>query len=133
MTFLTEKLFGNFKPRKSPHKKREAKARDKRLGMDRAHVANVARLPSCISGQRPCDAHHLRVKAERGIGLRATDRWCVPLLRSEHDEVHKVGSRKEEAWFTARGIACYELANALWQNRGNLGAMERIVEAHRRS
>ena len=107
----------NFKPPRSPHKKREPKARDRREGMDPKHVANVAKLRSCISGKTPCEPHHLRVAQERGVGLKATDRWCVPLTREEHNEVHRLGSRKEEQWFVKRGVACYALAYALWANK----------------
>ena len=132
MTFLSDKILGNFRPPKNPNRKREPKARDKRSGMDPKHLANIRKLPSCISGMRPCEAHHLRVKNERGIGLKATDKWAVPLTPEEHREVHRVGSRKEEDWFAVRGIdTCYALATALWFSRGNLEAMERVIEAHR--
>ena len=132
MIFLGPKLIGNFKPRKNPNKKLEPKAASKRPGMDRAHLAMIRTLPSCISGRQPCDPHHLRVKGERGVGLKATDKWAVPLTRDEHDEVHKVGSRKEEAWFAARGISnCYELASALWAAGKSRDLMLRVLEAHR--
>jgi hypothetical protein len=119
-----------FKKLINPNKKRKEKSADKRAGMDPKHIENVNKLPSCISGLKPCDAHHLRIHNERGVGLRATDRWCVPLTRQEHMEVHRVGSKKEEEWFLARGIACYELANALWNAKGDLDAMRLIVMTH---
>ena len=135
MTFLTGKIYGNFKPRKTPNKERKVKAAARRPGMDVDHLTNIRKLSSSVSGRRPCQAHHLRIKAERGVALRATDRWAVPLTEGEHtrdaDCVHSVGSRKEEAWFAARGVDCYSLANALWNARGDLETMERIVEAHR--
>ena len=121
----------NFKPPRSPHKKRKEKARDRRPGMDPKHLANVRTLPSCISGRKPCDPHHLKIKGERGVGLKATDRWAVPLTRDEHVDVEKLASKREEAWFTARGIACYELAAALWSNRHNVETMAAVLEAHR--
>jgi len=92
----------------------------------------IRQLPSCISGKKPCDPHHLRVSNERGVGLKATDRWAIPLTRDEHEEIHTVGSKKEEDWLLARGIDCYSLANALWQNTGNLKTMENIVWTHLR-
>ena len=64
------------------------------------------------------------------MGLKATDRWAVPLTRDEHEECHTVGSRKEEDWFLARGVDCFALANALWQQTGDLQRMTKIVEAH---
>lgn len=99
--------------------------------MSPAHLECIRQLPSCLSGKRPCDPHHLRVSNERGVGLKATDRWAVPLTRDEHEECHRVGSRVEEAWFLNRGIDVYSLANALWQATGNLGLMRKVLEAHR--
>lgn len=98
--------------------------------MSPAHLALIRKLPSCLSGKKPCDPHHLRVANERGIGLKATDRWAVPMTRAEHEEVHRVGSRKEEEWFLARGVDIYSLANGLWQQSGDLERMLRVMEAH---
>ena len=121
----------HFKKSKNPNRKHGPKASQRRPGMDPNHVKMVATLPSCISGKYPCDAQHLRIRAERGVALRATDRWCVPLTREEHNECHKLGSKREEAWFLKQGIAPYELANALWGARGFKDMMLRIIEAHR--
>ena len=99
--------------------------------MSPSHLALIRQLPSCLSWRTPCDPHHLRVLGERGIGLRATDRWAVPLTRDEHDDVHRVGSRKEEDWFLARNLDIYSLANGLWQQTGDLARMLRVMEAHR--
>jgi hypothetical protein len=99
--------------------------------MSPAHLALIRQLPSCLSGKGPpCDPHHLRVPSERGVGLKATDRWAVPLTRVEHEECHTVGSRKEELWFIARGCDVYSLANGLWQQTGDLERMLRVLEAH---
>jgi hypothetical protein len=126
MNYLGPKILGNFRTKS----KRRPRARDRREGMSREHVRLVAMLPSCISGLRPCDPHHLRVKEERGVGLRATDRWCVPLTREEHRLVHTVGSRKEEEWFQQRGVDPRALATLLWNATGDLVRMSEIVEEH---
>jgi hypothetical protein len=63
--------------------------------------------------------------------MRATDRWAVPLLRHEHDELHRISSRLEESWFKERGVDdVVELANALWVNTGDLDRMLRVMQAH---
>jgi hypothetical protein len=63
--------------------------------------------------------------------MRATDRWAVPLLRIEHDELHRISSRLEEAWFRERGVDdVIELANALWKGTGDLERMWRVMQAH---
>jgi len=137
MTYLGEKVVGNFKPPKNPNKKREPKARDRRPGMSKEHLKLIGQLPSCVSGKRPCTAHHLQVKNERGASLKATDRWAVPLTEDEHlfgkDCVHSVGSRQEVAWFKKHGIENpYELASALWKASPDLETMTKIIEAHLR-
>jgi hypothetical protein len=52
---------------------------------------------------------------ERGVGMKATDRWAVPLTPAEHYNVHRIGSQLEAKWFAMRGIYCYALAFSLWQ------------------
>lgn len=127
MNYLGNKVWGNFR---RPTKKRK-RARDKREGMSKEHVRLVAQLPSCISGLGPCDPHHLRsIKEERGVGLRATDRWCVPLTREEHRQVHTIGSREEVGWFLDRGVDSRALARALWDASGDLELMEQIVREY---
>jgi hypothetical protein len=55
----------------------------------------------------------------------------VPLLRFEHDDVHGLSSRLEDAWFRERGIDdVIELASALWINTGDLERMWRVQQAH---
>jgi hypothetical protein len=53
------------------------------------------------------DPHHLKsgpAKAERGMGMKATDRWLAPLCRICHSAVERIGSRREFEWFAANGI-----------------------------
>lgn len=132
MNYLGPKQYGNFKEPKNPNKKREQKAAEKRPGMSPEHLAKIRQLPSCISGKGPCDPHHLLIKRERGVGLRATDRWTVPLTRHEHDELHRKvhNEKQEEAWFKERGIDCYELADALWHSNHDLESMQKVFVAH---
>lgn len=100
--------------------------------MDKKHLANIRLLPSVLSHREPCEPHHLRIKQERGVGLKATDRWAIPLTHEEHMAVHMVGSKREEEWFAAKGIACYAIAYSLWANRGDLEAMRKIILTCRR-
>lgn len=119
-----------FKPPRTPNKPKKESAASKRPGMDPKHVSDVGKLPSCISGRKPCDPHHLKIKKERGVGLKATDRWCVPLTREEHDDVQPRNQTQELAWFKKRGIDPYALANALWFNKGDIKTMQKVVETH---
>ncbi len=101
---------------------------DRKSFMDKKHLANIRKLPSCVSGNTMhIEAHHLRIAEERGVGMKATDRWAVPLTIMEHRQVHEFGSRREGEWFANRGVDCIDLANRLWEARGDLDAMRRIV------
>lgn len=119
-----------FKTPRNPNKKRERKARDGRPGMSAKYLTQIRRLPSCVSWGFPVQAHHLRIKGERGVGMKATDKWALPLTFEEHAEIHRIGSRKEEEWFKARGIACYQLAEALWAQNHSVESMYRVLLAH---
>ena len=110
------------------------KWRNKRPGMSEEHLALIRKLPCTVCHVRPCDAHHLKSNAarlERGMSLRATDRWAVPLCRFHHEDLERIGSRNEESWFGSRGINACELALALWNSTGELSRMALILIAHK--
>lgn len=123
------------KPGGPRQKTKQSGFRDKRDGMDEAHLANVRKCPCCVCLKMPAgEAHHLQSSGERGMSLRATDQWAVPLCFKHHtgdDGVHRVASRREPEWFGERGIDAVWLAKALWNSRGDLAAMTKIVLAHR--
>lgn len=115
-------------------KKVKPSSAERREGNCKKHLALIRKLPCCVTGKRgPNDPHHLKegLAHERGIGRKATDRWAVPLCRTKHEEVERIGSRNEQAWFQKHGIAdSLELAAALWRNTGDLERMQRVLEAH---
>lgn len=57
-------------------------------------------LPSCLSGERPVDACHIRYgdhaygKRETGMSERADDVWTLPLTRAEHMAQHAMSERE---------------------------------------
>ena len=104
---MTE-VITNFKPDRTPRNEK--------------HLKRVRAMPSCISGSRPCEAHHLTggpAASERGVSMRASDRWVVPLTHEEHMDLHTFGSRLEREWFANRGVDCYDLAEKLWARRNS--------------
>lgn len=114
-------------------RKAKSSAAEKREGNSKRHLELIRKLPCCVTGKRPVDCHHLKegLAHERGIGRKATDRWAVPLSRSKHEEVERVGSRNEWAWFKKHGIEDpLELAAALWRVTGDLDRMKRVLQAH---
>jgi hypothetical protein len=105
---------------------------DRTASMSAKHLAMIRLLPSCISGRKPCQAHHLQVSTERGVGMRATDKWAVPLTPDEHFDLHTLGSRLEREWFGNRGVDDpYAMALALWEGTGDHERMCRIIARFR--
>ena len=79
---------------------------------DKAHLRFVAKQPCLVCGRQPCDAHHLRFAQSRGLGLKVSDEFTVPLCRSHHRELHRTG--KESDWWAKAGLEPITLARKLW-------------------
>jgi hypothetical protein len=79
---------------------------------DKAHLRFVAKKPCLICGRQPSDAHHLRFAQPRGLGLKVSDEFTVPLCRAHHREVHRAGI--ELNWWRAAGINATSIARELW-------------------
>jgi len=77
------------------------------------HLRCVATQPCVICGRQPSHAHHLRHAQPRGVGLKVSDEFTVPLCAIHHNEVHRVG--KEETWWRERNIEPLAIARKLWQ------------------
>lgn len=108
--------------------------RSSRPGMSEDHLSLIRQLPCCRCGSSPpSDPHHLKsgLSGERGMALKATDRWTVPLCRSCHDELERLGTRRERDWFESFGIVPHYLAEGLWKMSGNLERMRLVIQAHK--
>ena len=98
--------------RSSPH-------RQKCFGAVRGETAQ-RQAASTLRGQtalprlrrQPCDAHHLRFAQSRGLGLKVSDEFAVPLCRAHHRELHRAG--KEIDWWGRTGIEPIDIARRLW-------------------
>lgn len=107
--------------------------RDKREGMSAKHLVLIRQLPCSLCPSTGVDPHHLKSLAaakERGVGLKATDKWTVPLCRFHHSDIERLGSRREVAWFMDHGIDPHALAHGLWLATGDLGRMLSVLRAH---
>jgi len=57
-------------------------------------------LPSCLTGERPVDAAHVRygdlayAKRETGAGEKPDDMWTLPLTRRQHEQQHGMDERQ---------------------------------------
>jgi hypothetical protein len=79
---------------------------------DKAHLKFVASQPCLICGRCPADAHHLRFAQPRGMGLKVSDEFTVPLCRIHHRDNHSSGN--EVAWWERRAIDPLATSRMLW-------------------
>jgi Rad52/22 family double-strand break repair protein len=87
-------------------------AEPKRL-RDKAHLKFVASQPCLICGRQPSDPHHLRFAQLRGIGLKVSDEFTVPLCRGHHRQLHQAGN--EVTWWQNLQIDALAIAKDLWK------------------
>jgi hypothetical protein len=92
---------------------------------DKAHLRFVAKQPCLVCGRQPCDAHHLRFAQSRGLGLKVSDEFTVPLCRAHHRELHRTG--KESDWWTKAGVEPISLARKLWLETHPLAASADVL------
>lgn len=135
-----EFVIGNFKPTKSQRHKakkaRPAERRERREGNSDQHRKLIQTLPCCVPGCGVvgCHPHHLKhgpAAEERGTGMKATDRWLVPLCSFHHMygvEIDGRTKRTEAKWFRDHGVTePIELAASLFAASPDRGRMVRIV------
>jgi hypothetical protein len=79
---------------------------------DKIHLRFVAKQPCLVCGRQPCDPHHPRFAQPRGLGLKVSDEFTVPLCRGHHRELHRAGD--EVDWWTRTGIEPIDSARRLW-------------------
>jgi hypothetical protein len=108
----------------------------KREGNSEEHLAAIRKLPCLVTGKTPCgQVHHLKSNEagkERGAGMRATDKWGVPLSFEAHIlGVETRGSREEINWFKAQGVDnVHAVAKALWEASPDFDSMYRVILEH---
>ncbi len=86
---------------------------------DKAHLKFVASQPCLVCGRSPADAHHLRFTQRRGMGLKVSDEFTVPLCRVHHRDLHSCGN--EIAWWKKRSIDPVAMSQALWDSTRRIG------------
>lgn len=136
MGYLGEKRLANFRKVRTegPTKHKNSEAYKDRPGMSEAHLALVRKMPCAICLRTPGgDPHHLKsVPGTRGAGIRAEDKWSVPLCRTDHEIIERAGTRNEVAKFKECGIDnVHLLAADLWKITGDLPKMIKVLMAHR--
>jgi hypothetical protein len=54
----------------------------------------------------------LRFAQSRGLGLKVSDEFTVPLCRGHHRELHRAGN--EASWWATTGVDAIGMARTLW-------------------
>jgi len=78
----------------------------------KAHLVMVAGKPCAVCEATPCHAHHVTYAQPRGLSLKVSDEYTVPLCVAHHNEVHASG--KEASWWRSQRIDPLILARRLW-------------------
>ncbi len=77
------------------------------------HLRFVASQPCPICGRSPSHAHHVRYAQSKGLSLKVSDEFTVPLCVIHHHQIHTTG--KEREWWQEHNVDPLKIANALWQ------------------
>jgi recombination DNA repair RAD52 pathway protein len=77
------------------------------------HLRFVAQQPCLICGRKPSQAHHVRFAQQRGLGLKVSDEFTVPLCATHHSENHRTGD--ERRWWQEHKIDPHKVARDLWE------------------
>jgi Rad52/22 family double-strand break repair protein len=76
------------------------------------HLQYVAKQPCLVCGRSPTHAHHIRFAQSKGLGLKVSDEFAVPLCAIHHSENHTTGD--ERGWWAARNVDPLAVASKLW-------------------
>ena len=77
------------------------------------HLRFVAQQPCVICGRTPAHAHHVRYAQPRGLSLKVSDEFTVPLCAIHHSENHTTGD--ERRWWREHKIDPLVVAQELWK------------------
>ena len=72
----------------------------------------MGRQPCLICGRAPSHAHHIRYAQSKGLGIKVSDEFTVPLCAIHHTENHTTGD--ERTWWAKHGIDPLPVAQHLW-------------------
>jgi hypothetical protein len=76
------------------------------------HLRFVASQPCLICGRKPSHAHHIRYAQSKGLALKVSDEFTVPLCALHHTENHATGDERQ--WWAKQRIDPLTVAQDLW-------------------
>ncbi len=83
---------------------------------DEDHLKFVRAQPCLICGRQPSHAHHLTFAQKRGLSLKVSDEFTVPLCSVHHDALHRSGPERQ--WWQEQGIDPLLVAEKMWKETG---------------
>lgn len=91
----------------------------------KAHLLFVRSAPCIICGELPCHAHHLTFAQPRGLSIKVSDEFTVPLCAMHHNVLHQ--AHNERLFWKQNGIDALDIAARLWTQTN--GASDGRVKA----
>jgi hypothetical protein len=76
------------------------------------HLRYVGRQPCLVCGRAPSHAHHIRYAQPKGVALKVSDEFTVPLCAIHHTQNHATGD--ERRWWEQHKIDPLPVAQDLW-------------------
>jgi len=86
---------------------------------DKDHLKLVAQRACLICARTPSHAHHLTFAQRRGLSIKVSDEFTVPLCAVHHDECHRSGN--ERSWWARYAIDPMQVAAGLWRESQRAG------------
>ena len=81
----------------------------KKLARSKKYLEWIRSLPCVVTGRTDrVVAHHVTVSANRGMGLKPSDFWCLPIDWFEHQKLHANG---EASYWGDLGLDPHRLAS----------------------
>ena len=77
------------------------------------HLRFVAQQPCLVCGRTPSQAHHIRFAQPRGLGIKVSDEFTVPLCAIHHTMNHAAGD--ERRWWQDQKLDPLNEAAKLWR------------------
>jgi hypothetical protein len=81
---------------------------------NKAHLKFVAAQPCLLCNRQPSDAHHLRFAQPQAIGRKVSDEFTVPLCRTHHRQLHRIGNERQWWKDAAHDVDPLAIAKELW-------------------
>ena len=78
------------------------------------HLKFVAQQPCLVCGRSPSHAHHVRYAQPRGLGLKVSDEFTVPVCATHHHQLHQTAS--ERSWWEEKKLDPLPVAEGLWRS-----------------